>query len=507
MAIINSNEFDHIDVVNGSNTNRHKLKDTQSRENITLVKKQNIIETGGIDLVPVVDIYNGNSKRAQMTIFNCYIPLNISFPTGSQYLMSTFSRDKSGTDIRSTSWASSASIQNDANSVFFIFKNTSDTALTASDYRAIENTIVIEYSDYNQTIIGHIEHFKTIEKYVKKLVPSVVSGSYVSATGSVNESSAFVCTNSIDLSDVCGMISFNVALRSSAGFCFYDKYGHGIFGINGSTASTYGYSVGLNKVIMMKPNGAATLRITHSPQYYGYTTPSDFDIEYLPYVEAPEETNYMSMFPTVGSVGDSLMSGEIVSPTVGAQDLYEYSWIANIGKRNGIARKYYSHGGLTTKTWLEDSGGHKTDLLADDPQSVYFIALGSNDKNASYDIGQPSDASSATTFCGYYKQIISIIHEHAPNAPIFCVSLYQDIEAATPYSEAISDIADLYSYCYYVDFIGNAPYSLIINNSDSRFINSSHYTAVGYVNVAEVMEKLVNKLIEDNVSNFKFPNG
>lgn len=34
MAIVTSNEYDHIDVVNGSNTNRHYIKDTTARNNI-----------------------------------------------------------------------------------------------------------------------------------------------------------------------------------------------------------------------------------------------------------------------------------------------------------------------------------------------------------------------------------------------------------------------------------------------------------------------------------------
>ena len=38
MAIVTSNEYDHIDVVNGSNTNRHYIKDTTARNNIEDLK-------------------------------------------------------------------------------------------------------------------------------------------------------------------------------------------------------------------------------------------------------------------------------------------------------------------------------------------------------------------------------------------------------------------------------------------------------------------------------------
>lgn len=42
MAIITGNEYDHIDIVNGSNTNRHYLKDLVSREKLDLISESSV---------------------------------------------------------------------------------------------------------------------------------------------------------------------------------------------------------------------------------------------------------------------------------------------------------------------------------------------------------------------------------------------------------------------------------------------------------------------------------
>jgi len=52
MAIITSNEYDHIDVVNGSNTNRHYIKDTTARNSIEELKNNLPMFIGNRTIMP-----------------------------------------------------------------------------------------------------------------------------------------------------------------------------------------------------------------------------------------------------------------------------------------------------------------------------------------------------------------------------------------------------------------------------------------------------------------------
>lgn len=230
----------------------------------------------------------------------------------------------------------------------------------------------------------------------------------------------------------------------------------------------------------------------------------------LQYIEELKENfaiDYMKMFHTIGIVGDSLSSGECYPPSGSAFiDKYDYSWLSNICRSTGAECKHFSKGGLTTKTWLDDNGGYKTALLADTDCKAFFIALGSNDKNATgtFPLGTASDVSGTNSFVGYYKQIIELIHSHTPNAPIFLLSLYQVGKLPESYTNMVKEIARQYSYCYFIDFIGNCDKDIIITSSSTAFTHGSHYTGLGYIRVAETIKKIVNKVISNNLNDFKF---
>lgn len=59
MAIVTSNEYDHIDVVNGSNTNRHYIKDTTARNDIQDLKSAMPYSTYGIVPLPGTWVIGG----------------------------------------------------------------------------------------------------------------------------------------------------------------------------------------------------------------------------------------------------------------------------------------------------------------------------------------------------------------------------------------------------------------------------------------------------------------
>lgn len=222
--------------------------------------------------------------------------------------------------------------------------------------------------------------------------------------------------------------------------------------------------------------------------------------------ELKESVDFAKIFHKAGGIGDSLMSGEIARWTENGDeyiDRYNFSWLSNIARDIGAECVHYSQGGMTAKAWVNDSGGFKSRLLAETNKcSAYFIGLCMNDWNQSYPLGTINDNAGTDSFVGYYKGIIETVKTHNPNAVIFLVSAYINSEKGILYSNMISEIAELYSNCYYIDFVNNSD----IYTNDSVYANYSHFTTLGYVKVADTIHKLVNNVIKENANTnfFKF---
>ena len=69
------------------------------------------------------------------------------------------------------------------------------------------------------------------------------------------------------------------------------------------------------------------------------------------------------------------------------------------------------------------------------------------------------------------------------------------------YSSIISQIANLYDNCYYVDFINNTE---IYTTTGGEYSNYGHFTTLGYMIVSYTIEHLVNKIVKENLNDFKF---
>ena len=208
------------------------------------------------------------------------------------------------------------------------------------------------------------------------------------------------------------------------------------------------------------------------------------------------DINYIGLFHRIGGIGDSLMSGEIAyyDETEGKGkyiDRYESSWLSNICRRNGLEKVHYSQGGMTVKAWL--NGNQKTTFEADKVCNAYFIALGTNDLSQDYPIGNINDVSGTNSF-------IDVVKAHAPNCCIFLMSLY-NTGNQNAYSSIISQIANLYDNCYYVDFINNTE---IYTTTGGEYSNYGHFTTLGYMIVSYTIEHLVNKIVKENLNDFKF---
>lgn len=222
--------------------------------------------------------------------------------------------------------------------------------------------------------------------------------------------------------------------------------------------------------------------------------------EPIPDEVSEREIDYMLMFHRLCGIGDSLMSGAI-EDGAGTGESYAYSWLSNIGRTTGAEVSHYSKSGYTTKTCIQQ---YQTQIESSVPCNAYFIATGTNDysKNPYADgLGVYTDTTDTDSFCGTYKKLIEIIRNHAPNAKIFCMSLYSDISIYLPYSSAIEQICETYDGVYFIDFANNGEYLLKMGNP---YVSGGHYNAFGYVQVANVIKDLANKVIKENLDDFKF---
>lgn len=209
--------------------------------------------------------------------------------------------------------------------------------------------------------------------------------------------------------------------------------------------------------------------------------------------------DYSMMFHKIGGVGDSLMSGELAYGLESENwqghylDKYEFSWLSNIARTTGAEYKCYSEGGLRCDTWLEKW----KDKLANDEKkcNAYFIGLGTNDKSYSgYSVGTVDDTSSTVSFAGYYKKIIETIQTSAPNAVIFCLSLYDKSDKSIPYSNMVQAITSKYNKCYFLDFANKSDILL----SDANYTSWGHFDTLGYIRVAENIKRIINDVVETN---------
>lgn len=327
-------------------------------------------------------------------------------------------------------------------------------------------------------------------------------GRIVVNTGAFYEDEAYRCSQMIPCDGETHVYVWSAASTGlqAHSFVFYNANG-----------TVIGYSDYYVKDATITAN-AKYLTVTLMADQMSYnpmiTFKNERPFEYIPYGRyikdvKTNKANYMHLFNNIGIVGDSLSSGAIFDENGNHQDMHEYSWLANICRDIDATPTFFSTSGLTTKAWLESE--YKTALQSSTTQfEAYYIALGTNDQNATYNIGTIEDVAGTDSFVGYYKQIIDVIHTKSPNAVIFCVSMYNH-DAAT-WSAMINSIANLYSYCYYIDFINKCETKLYIPNTRiyTPFVENWHYTCLGYIEVGYTIENITDEVISNNLNDFKY---
>lgn len=216
------------------------------------------------------------------------------------------------------------------------------------------------------------------------------------------------------------------------------------------------------------------------------------------------------IFNRIGVIGDSLSSGEMAygdaqdESTIHYVDMYQYSWIQYLARSCGTTAYNFSQGGMNTRNFLADLGGHLTDLRKTDYKcQAYFVALCHNDDNYGVPIGSPSDINttdptlSADTFYGNYAHIISEIKSVEPNAKIFCVC--SKVSSLAPYNVAIRYMATIFTNVYILDFENYFPELETVWE-----YTQGHGNAMGYLNYSWQIGTYVDYIIRNNRNAFKY---
>lgn len=212
-----------------------------------------------------------------------------------------------------------------------------------------------------------------------------------------------------------------------------------------------------------------------------------------------------------GFIGDSLSSGEQAvyedgTTTLVRPDKYDYSWGQRLCALNAVEGYNFSAGGQTTKGWCTGSGDRvwAAAQLEANWKEAYCIALGVNDRSASYPKGDPTTDidltnynNNADTFAGWYAGIIQRLRSVNPKCRIFCLTIpYNNQQGYLDNNVIIRDIVPMFTRCYLVDLANYhwTPSGLALND---------HLSPAGYQWAAFEINTYIDWIIRNNLDDFQ----
>lgn len=230
----------------------------------------------------------------------------------------------------------------------------------------------------------------------------------------------------------------------------------------------------------------------------------------------------VSIFRTIGFIGDSLSSGEHESLNEknekGYWDYYEYSWGQYIARTCHLKGYNFSRGGLTAKHFFTDYIVNVNSPFEEEKKcQAYVIALDVNDMHhlAEYyqdGLGNPEtldyqdDTKNDDSFYAWYIKIIIKLRELEPKCRIFVVSNpldYRDTKDIAELYDKIQKFLYLlttkYEFLYVVDLRKYAP--KYTKKFFKKYWCGGHMSALGYKftgdMIATYMSYYINKYPED----------
>lgn len=228
----------------------------------------------------------------------------------------------------------------------------------------------------------------------------------------------------------------------------------------------------------------------------------------------------ISIFRTIGVIGDSLSSGEheSFSKEEGKHfhDYYEYSWGQFIARRCGSTVYNFSKGGLQCKTFFEYIKNNNP-FTEEKRCQAYIIALGVNDMthiNETYDgfgsfddVDWENEDNNKNTFIGWYVKIIQKLRKFSPKCRIFVMDMprgvLQDESTAKKYDDVrdfLIALVDKFEFMYLLDLRKYAP------EYDREFMKKyycgTHMSALGYKFTADMVMSYISYIIDNNPQDF-----
>ncbi|WP_143454537.1 SGNH/GDSL hydrolase family protein, partial [Ligilactobacillus salivarius] len=228
-----------------------------------------------------------------------------------------------------------------------------------------------------------------------------------------------------------------------------------------------------------------------------YVISTDVSTEYSPiFITKSKEENLadISMFSSIGVIGDSYASGELVFDG-NYVDHYEISWGQILGRKNGIKVTNFSKGGLTTQTWLTNEHGLSL-LNSSDICDLYILALGINDYSRGKEayLGTTSDISTqGDTFYGNYSKIINAIKSKAPGSKIVISTIAYKSDLTDKYNDAIKKLATHFS----IPVIDQQTEPFFSSDYYLNHMQGGHPTGPVYSGMAKAMQNLIEQSMSD----------
>lgn len=230
----------------------------------------------------------------------------------------------------------------------------------------------------------------------------------------------------------------------------------------------------------------------------------------------------VSIFRTIGFIGDSLSSGELESwneeTGKGYHDYYEYSWGQYIARTCGLKAYNFSQGGLTAKsffTYTERNNPFEEEKRC----QAYVIALGVNDLNhlnevypdgfgSMDDIDKSNEDNNKMSYVGQYVRIIQKLRKLEPKCRIFVVTTPKEAPESKVKKENFSRMAkfllELPKHFEFLYVINLRKYAPIYNKKFGRkYFLGGHMSPAGYKFTADMISTYMDYIIEHNVDDFR----
>lgn len=266
-----------------------------------------------------------------------------------------------------------------------------------------------------------------------------------------------------------------------------------------------------------EPNGFVQTFITkkqkiYTRYYYNNMWHSWLQVvtsDMLPYASTSNYSS-MSIFQSVGVIGDSFASGWLSDAPEGHRNRYSISWPQIMARKCGFTALNLSSGGLSTRTWLTATNG-LTLLNSSPAQNLYMIALGINDVSeitggtetlgsiADIDLDDPE--SNPNSFYGNYGKILSAIKTKSADAKVILITIPK---ANTGNNKTINDAIIEIGSTFDLPVIVSHENSVFTSNYFSNEKSTDgHPTVAGYGTMAEAYTTMANECIATYYDYFK----